>query len=133
MWICINMQKICLPSVHSSDTVSFKIWYHDLPHPFLIKPTPKTFKLIFMKLYQYTEDKLIPLVHSIIESSDYNGHNNMLKMTVSSICSGEIVHLEILQCDWLRRFFLMDLCRNTANKNFQYKINTVKINDQIFL
>ena len=30
------------------------------------------------------------------------------------------------------RFFLKDLCRNTANKNFKYRINTVKINNQIF-
>ena len=58
-----------------------------------------------MKLYQYAKDKLIPLVHSILKFSDQIGHINMLKMTVSSICSGEIVHLEILQSDWLRGFW----------------------------
>ena len=57
-------------------------------------PTPKTFMLIFMN--QYAKNKLIPLVNSILESSDQNGHFNM---TISSICSGEIVHLQILQCD----------------------------------
>ena len=53
-----------------------------------------------MKLYQYAKNKLIPLVNSILESSDQIGHINMLKTTVSSICSGEI-----LQSDWLRGFW----------------------------
>ena len=69
-----------IPSVHSSDTVNFKVPSHDWPHPFLTMPTPKTFKLIFMKLYQYAKNKLIPLVNSILESSDQIGHINMLKM-----------------------------------------------------
>ena len=56
--------------------------------------------LIFMN--QYAKNKLIPLVNSILESSDQNGHINM---TISSICSGEIVHLQILQSDWLKRFW----------------------------
>ena len=60
-----------------------------------------------MKLYQYAKNKLIPLVNSILESSDQIGYINMLtsKETVSSICSGKIVHLEILQSDWLRGFW----------------------------
>ena len=58
--------------------------------------------LIFMN--QYAKNKLIPLVNSILESSDQNGHINM---TISSICSGEIVHLQILQSDWLKRFWPM--------------------------
>ena len=69
-----------IPSVHSSDTVNFKVPSHDWPHPFLTMPTPKTFKLIFMKLYQYAKNKLIPLVNSILESSNQIGHINMLKM-----------------------------------------------------
>ena len=64
-------------------------------------PTPKTFMLIFMN--QYAKNKLIPLVNSILESSDQNAHFNM---TISSICSGEIVHLQILQSDWQRNFGL---------------------------
>ena len=94
-----------IPSVHSSDTVNFKVPSHDWPHPFLTMPTPKTFKLIFMKLYQYAKNKLIPLANSILESCDQIGHINMLKMTVSSICSGEINYLEILQSDRLRGFW----------------------------
>ena len=69
-----------IPSVHSSDTVNFKVPSHDWPHPFLTMPTPKTFKLIFMKLYQHAKNKLIPLFNSILESSDQIGHINMLKM-----------------------------------------------------
>ena len=48
--------------------------------PFLTMPAPKISKLIFMKLYQYAKNKLIPLVNSILESSDQIGHTNMLKM-----------------------------------------------------
>ena len=33
-----------------------------------------------MKLYQYAKNKLIPLVNSILESSDQIGHINILKM-----------------------------------------------------
>ena len=66
-------------------------------------PTPKSSKLIFMKLYQYAKNKLIRLVDSTLEFSDQIGHINMLKM--SSICSREIVHLEIPQSDWLRGFW----------------------------
>ena len=58
-----------------------------------------------MKLDNYAKNKLILLINSILESSDQIGHINMLKMTVSPNCSGEIVHLEILQSDWLREFW----------------------------
>ena len=33
-----------------------------------------------MKLYQHAKNKLIPLVNSILESSDQIGHINILKM-----------------------------------------------------
>ena len=69
-----------IPSVHSSDTVNFKVPSHDWPHPFLTMPTPKTFKLIFMKLYQHAKNKLIPLVNLILESSNQICLINMLKM-----------------------------------------------------
>ena len=39
-------------------------------------PTPETFKLIFIKLYQHAKNKLIPFVNSILESSDQIGHIN---------------------------------------------------------
>ena len=93
-----------IPSVYSSDTVNFKVPSHDGPHPFLTMPTPKTFKLIFMKLYLHAKNKLIPLVNLILGSSNQIGHINILKITVSSICSEEIVYLEILESDWLRGF-----------------------------
>ena len=69
-----------IPSVHSSDTVTFKVPSHNWLHPFLIKPTPKTFTLIFLKLYQHEKNKLIPLFNSILESKNQIGHINMLKM-----------------------------------------------------
>ena len=62
---------------------------------------------------------------------------------ISSICSGRIVVLKILQSDWLRAFWpisqeqdisqIRDLCRNTANnRSLHDRENTVKINDQNF-
>ena len=66
-----------IPSDHSSDIVSFKVPKHGWPQPFLTMPT---FKLIFIKLYHYAENKLIPLVNSILDFSDQIGHINMLKM-----------------------------------------------------
>ena len=92
-----------IPSVHCSDTVSFKVPSHDLPHQFLIMPTSKTFKLIFMKLYQHAKRSWIPLVNSILESKWPGWPDQYAKSeTASSIFSGEMVHLEILQSDWLR-------------------------------
>ena len=59
-----------------------------------------------MKLYQHAKNKLIPLVNSILESSNQTGHYKHAKNeTALSICSGEIVHLEILKSDWLRGFW----------------------------
>ena len=106
-----------IPSVHSSDTVNFKVPSHDWPHPFLTMPTPKTFKLIFMKLYQHAKNKLIPLVNSILECSNKFGHINVLKMKLSSVCPGEIVHLEILESDWLGRFWSL-----SQEKDFSQRI-----------
>ena len=52
------------------------------------------------------------------------------------ICSGDTVDKKILQSNWLRKFWpisqeqkfsqIWDLCRNTANKNFHYRTNSVK-------
>ena len=73
-----------------------------------------------------------------------NLHQRDKNEAVSSICSGEILDLKILQSDWLRAFWpisqeqdfsqIWDLCRNIANNiNFHYRTTSVKINDQIFL
>ena len=64
MWICITKNQFT-PSVHSSNTVNFKVPSQDWPHQFLTMQTPKTFNLISMKLYQHAKNKLIPLVNSI--------------------------------------------------------------------
>ena len=72
-----------IQSVHASGTVNFKVSSQDWPHPFLTMPTLKTFKLIFSKLYQHAKNTLIPLVNSILESSDKIGHINVLKVRLS--------------------------------------------------
>ena len=85
-------------------------------------PNQKVFNqlLIFVNLYQHAKNQ-----------------------AVSSIRSGEMVDLKILQSEWLRAFWPIsqerDLsqiedCRNTANNiNFHYRTNSGKINNQIFL
>ena len=65
---------------HAKKKQYARVLWPDWPHPFLTMPTPKTFKLIFMKLYQHAKNKLIPLFNSILESSNQIGHINMLKM-----------------------------------------------------
>ena len=87
-----------------------------------VLPTPKSFHqlFIFVNLYQIAKNHAISL-----------------------ISSGYRVDLKILQSDWRRVFWpiyqeqdffhIQDLCMNTAsNKNFHYRTNSVKINDQIF-
>ena len=76
--------------------------------------------LIFVNLYQHTENQAVSLIHS-----------------------EEILDLKILQSEWLAAFWPIvqeqnfsqgeDFYRNTVNnKNFHYKTNSEKINDQNF-
>ena len=71
-------------------------------------------------------------------------YQNAKNEAASSICSGEMADLKILQSEWLRALWptsqeqhfsqTKDLCRNIANNiNFHYRINSGKTNDQIFL
>ena len=73
-----------------------------------------------------------------------NFYQHAKNEAVSSICSGEIGHLNILQSDYLGGFWpisqeqgfsqIQYLRKNTViNVNFHYTANSVKINDQIFL
>ena len=81
-------------------------------------PNQKNFDqlLIFVKLYQHAKNE-----------------------AASSICSGEMVDLKILQSEWLGVFWqdlsqIKDLYRNTANNiNFHYIKNSGKTNDNFFL
>ena len=108
-----------IPSVHSWDTVNFRVRDQIGYTQFLPSPT-KTFSIKFQILWICI---------------------NMQKMRLSSICSREIVDLNILQSDWLRAFWpisqkqdFQDLWRNTANKiNLHYRTTSVEIKDHIFL
>ena len=55
-----------IPSVHSSDTVNFRVPSQDWLHAFLTMLTPKIFDdfLICVKLCQHGKDQLILFVHS---------------------------------------------------------------------
>ena len=104
------------PSTHSWDTVNFRVIWPGWPHSFLTTPTPKVFDklLIYVSLYQHVKNLF-----------------------------WRYGWLKNLQTDWLRTFWpitqgqkifqIRDLCRNTVgNINFNYRTNSVKINDQIF-
>ena len=125
----VSTCKKSVYSIHSSNTVNFRLLSHDWPHPFLTMPTPKIFNhlLIRMNLYQHAKNQLIPSVHSWDQ--------------IYSICPGEIVHLKTIQSDWLRAFWpisqeqdfsqIKDFSRNTANnKHFHCRQSSVKINHQ---
>ena len=71
-------------SVHSWDTISFRVQRPDWSHPFLTMSNQKVFNQLLLSLnfYQHAKNE-----------------------AVWSICSGEIVDLKILQSDWLRAFW----------------------------
>ena len=54
------------PSVHSSDTVNFRVPSPHCPHPFLTMLSTKSYNHLFISvnLYQQTKNQLIPSVHS---------------------------------------------------------------------
>ena len=54
-----------IPSIHSSNTVNFRVLPPDWPHQFLTTPISKIFNLlIFKTLYQHAKNQLILSVHS---------------------------------------------------------------------
>ena len=135
LWICINMQKLSSLHLLIIQIQSISKSLHMTGHTHFWPYQPLKLSYYFSwNCTSMQKIRLIPLFNSILESSDQIGHINLLKMGVSSICSGEIwLIARILAYISGARFFPNNLCRNTANKNFQYRINTVKINDQIFL
>ena len=78
-------KKKLIPFVHSLDIVNFKVQRPDWPHPFLILLNQKNSSqlLIFVNLYQHAKSEVD-----------------------SSICSGEMVDLKILQSDSQKHFDL---------------------------
>ena len=86
-----------IPFVHSSDRLNFRVPSYDWPHPFLTMPIPKIFNnlLTCTNLYQHAKNQLILEIQWILKSRDQIG----------SISYEEIVHLEIMQFDWLRVFW----------------------------
>ena len=91
-----------IPSLHSWDAVNFRIQKPDWPYHFL---TTVSFRVqkpdwsyqFFTMLNQKTFNQLLIFV---------NLYQHAKNETVSSIYSGEIFDLKILQSDWLRDFGL---------------------------
>ena len=171
------MQKISLyiPSVHSSNTVHFRVPWPDCSHSFLtmLSPNIVIHLLICVKLYQQAKNQLVSLVLSwnkvtfrvqrpdwphfflimpyqklfnqlLIFVNFYEDEMKSKNGAVSSICSGEMLDLKILQFEWLRAFWpisqdqhfsqIEDLYRYTVNNiNVHYTTNSWTINEQIFL
>ena len=72
-----------IPSIHSWNTVHFRVLWPNWPDPFLPVPTQIFFDLlIYVNLYQCPKD-----------------------LAISLICSRDRVHWKILQLDWLRTFW----------------------------
>ena len=74
MWICINTQKNqFIPSVHSSDKVSFRLPSRDWPHPFFTMPTRKisNYILVCVNLYHYVPPKLDNCICSFLRYSQF--------------------------------------------------------------
>ena len=70
-WICSSMQKNqFIPSVHSWDTVNFRVLWPDWPHPFLTMSTLKFFDQLFICVNLYQQAK---------------------NQAISQICSGDMV------------------------------------------
>ena len=107
--------------------------------------TPKIFDhlLICENLWLHIKTNLIPSVHSahkpILKSRDQIGHTfltmsnhkifnqlliylNLYQHTkyyaASSICFGDMVHLKILECDWLRPFWSISWEQNFYHTGF---------------
>ena len=112
--ICMNLyqhpKNQLIPSVHFLNTVNFIVQRPDWPHPFLTMPTQKV-SIIFVNLYRHVKNE-----------------------AVLSDISGEIVDLKIQQSDWLTESILAYISgtRFVPNRSFHYRINSVKINNQIF-
>ena len=58
--------KKLIPSVHSGDTVNFRVQRPDWPHLFLTMPNQKIFNQIsiFVNLYQYAKNYAVSLIRS---------------------------------------------------------------------
>ena len=68
------------------ETANFRVLSPDWPHPFLTKPTQKSFdqRLIFVDLYQHAKNQFIPSIHS-----------------------PDTVNFEVPSHDWLHPFLTM--------------------------
>ena len=81
--LCQHVKNHLIPSVHSGDTVTFRVHRLDWAHPFCTMHYQKIF------------DQLLIFVNSYQHAKNY---------TASLICVGEMVDLIIPEFDWVRPF-----------------------------
>ena len=122
-----------IPSIHTSDTVNFRVPLHDRPYPILTIPTPKLFSHLSTCINLYHAKRSVNSISSFLRYGKFlrvqrtDWPYQFLIMTnqklfnqllifaslyqhaknevVSPICSGQIVHLKIKLSDWLRAFW----------------------------
>ena len=117
-----------IPSIHTSDTVNFRVPLHDRPYPILTIPTPKLFSHLSTCINLYRAKRSVNSISSFLRYGKFlrvqrtDWPYQFLIMTnqklfnqllifaslyqhaknevVSPICSGQIVHLKIMLSDW---------------------------------
>ena len=132
------MQKVrlCIPSVHSSNKVNCRVPSPDVT-PIFDHAQPKHFQSSFnlreiapalaTHIFNHAHQKLFNQLVIFV-----NLYQHAKNEAVSSICSGEMLDLKILQSEWLRALWPIcqeqnfsqteGLYRNTvSNTNFHYK------------
>ena len=132
------MQKVrlCIPSVHSSNKVNFRIPSPDVT-PIFDHAQPKHFQSSFnlreiapalaTHIFNHDPPKTFQSACNFV-----NLYQHAKNEAVSSICSGEMLDLKILQSEWLRALWPIcqeqnfsqteGLYRNTvSNTNFHYR------------
>ena len=108
-----------IPSIHSCNTVKFRVLWPEWSHP-LVTAHPKTLLSTFnLREFVWTCKKSgfdwIVLQICWLKNPAIWLDENVLTLISGTKC------------------FIWDLCRNTANNmNFDYRTNSVKINDKIF-
>ena len=125
--------KKSIPSVHSWDTVKFRVQTADFPHSLFNMLTQESLNqlLAFLNLQQYAKSNFIQSIHSK-ETANFrvpwpnwpqpflsmptqkffdhlliyvNLYQHGNNLAISWICSGDMIDWKILQSDWLRTFW----------------------------
>ena len=109
-----------ITSAHSSDTVNFRVLPHDFPYTLLTMLTRKIFNHLNLREIVPASKKSVSSIGSFLRwptkkefSTFLIFYQHVNNEAVSPLCSGEIVHLKILESDCLRAS-----CLNQGTRSF---------------